>query len=34
LPVLIAEDPLTCVARGCGLALAQLHSVSGIFTAD
>jgi rod shape-determining protein MreB len=34
LPVLIAEDPLTCVARGCGMALDQLHSVSGIFTAD
>jgi rod shape-determining protein MreB and related proteins len=34
LPVLIAEDPLTCVARGCGLALDQLHQVSGIFTSD
>jgi len=34
LPVLIAEDPLTCVVRGCGLALEQLHSVSSIFTAD
>jgi rod shape-determining protein MreB len=34
LPVLIAEDPLTCVARGCGMALDQLHGVSGIFTAD
>jgi rod shape-determining protein MreB len=34
LPVLIAEDPLTCVARGCGIALEQMHSVSGIFTAD
>ena len=34
LPVLIAEDPLTCVARGCGMALEQLHSVSGIFTSD
>jgi len=34
LPVLIAEDPLTCVARGCGMALDQLHSVSGIFTSD
>jgi rod shape-determining protein MreB len=34
LPVLIAEDPLTCVARGCGMALEQLHSVSGIFTTD
>jgi rod shape-determining protein MreB len=34
LPVLIAEDPLTCVARGCGMALDQLHRVSGVFTAD
>ena len=34
LPVLIAEEPLTCVARGCGLALDQLHQVSGIFTND
>ncbi len=34
LPVLIAEEPLTCVARGCGLALDQLHQVSGIFTPD
>jgi rod shape-determining protein MreB len=34
LPVLIAEDPLTCVARGCGIALEQMHSVNGIFTAD
>jgi len=34
LPVLIAEEPLTCVARGCGLALDQLHQVSGIFTSD
>jgi rod shape-determining protein MreB len=34
LPVLIAEEPLTCVARGCGLALDQLHQVSGIFTTD
>jgi rod shape-determining protein MreB len=34
LPVLIAEDPLTCVARGCGMALDQLHRVNGIFTAD
>ncbi len=34
LPVLIAEDPLTCVARGCGIALSQLHSVGSIFSAD
>ena len=34
LPVLIAEDPLTCVARGCGMALERLNHVSGIFTVD
>jgi len=34
LPVLIAEDPLTCVARGCGMALDQLHGVTSIFTND
>ena len=34
LPVLIAEDPLTCVARGCGMALEQLQGVTSIFTDD
>jgi rod shape-determining protein MreB len=34
LPVIVAEDPLTCVARGCGLAL-ELMDQSGLqFAAD
>jgi rod shape-determining protein MreB len=34
LPVMVAEDPLTCVARGCGLAL-ELMDQSGLqFAAD
>ena len=34
LPVLLAKDPLTCVVRGCGLALERLDGVGGIFTND
>ena len=34
LPVLIAEDPLTCVVKGCGMALDRLESGPGIFTVD
>lgn len=34
LPVLIAEDPLTCVARGCGMALDQLDRGVSIFAVD
>jgi rod shape-determining protein MreB len=34
LPVLLAEDPLTCVVKGCGLALGQLDRIDGIFTND
>ena len=34
LPVLIAEDPLTCVARGCGIALDQMQAVTNIFSSD
>jgi len=34
LPVLIAEDPLTCVARGCGIALDQMQAVTNIFSRD
>ena len=29
LPVVIAEDPLTCVARGGGIALELMDSASG-----
>ncbi len=34
LPVLIADDPLTCVVRGTGKALEKLDAYSGIFTSD
>ena len=34
LPVMLAEDPLTCVVRGCGLALGKLDRIDGIFTND
>lgn len=33
LPVIVAEDPLTCVARGGGRALEMLDTVSGEFLA-
>ncbi len=32
LPVLVAEDPLTCVVRGCGIALEKMDQLGGIFT--
>ncbi|MDO5692701.1 MAG: rod shape-determining protein [Pseudomonadota bacterium] len=32
LPVLVAEEPLTCVVRGCGLALERMERLGGIFT--
>ncbi len=31
LPVLVAEDPLTCVVRGCEIALDHIDSFGGIF---
>lgn len=31
LPVLVAEDPLTCVVRGCGIALENMDKQGGIF---
>lgn len=34
LPVTLAEDPLTCVVRGCGMALERLEGLNGIFTND
>jgi rod shape-determining protein MreB len=34
LPVIVAEDPLTCVVRGSGMALEQIEQLSGIFTND
>ena len=32
LPVHVAEDPLTCVVRGCGLALERMDKLGTIFT--
>ena len=32
LPVLVAEDPLTCVVRGCGIALDQMERLGSIFS--
>jgi len=32
LPVLVAEDPLTCVVRGCGMALERMDKLGTIFT--
>jgi len=34
LPVIIAEDPLTCVVRGSGKALEKIDRLVGIFTHD
>ena len=34
LPVLVAEDPLTCVVRGCGMALEQMDQLGSIFTSE
>jgi rod shape-determining protein MreB len=34
LPVLVAEQPLTCVVRGCGLALERMDRLGSIFTSD
>jgi rod shape-determining protein MreB and related proteins len=34
LPVIIAEDPLTCVVRGSGKALEQIDRLVGIFAHD
>jgi rod shape-determining protein MreB len=34
LPVLVAEDPLTCVVRGCGMALERMERLGSIFTSN
>ena len=34
LPVIIAEEPLTCVVRGCGKALENVDRLGSIFTND
>jgi rod shape-determining protein MreB len=32
LPIVITEDPLTCVARGCGRALQEMEALGDVFT--
>jgi len=32
LPVIIADDPLTCVVRGSGKALEKMDKLGSIFT--
>ncbi len=34
LPVVVADDPLTCVVRGCGEALEHLEKLGPVFTDD
>jgi rod shape-determining protein MreB len=34
LPVVVAEDPLTCVVRGCGEALEHLERLGNVFIYD
>ena len=34
LPTLIAEDPLTCVVRGCGIALETMSGLGTVFTSE
>ncbi|NDY91038.1 rod shape-determining protein [Ideonella livida] len=34
LPVLVAEEPLTCVVRGCGMALDRMDGVRSLFTSE
>lgn len=33
-PVVVAEEPLTCVARGCGMALDKMDKLASIFTSE
>ena len=34
IPVILADDPLTCVVRGCGMALERLEGLASIFTSE
>ena len=34
LPVIVADDPLTCVVRGSGKALEKMDKLGSIFTND
>jgi rod shape-determining protein MreB len=32
--VIVADDPLTCVARGCGMALEKMDKLASIFASE
>ena len=32
LPVIVADDPLTCVVRGSGMALEEMDKLATVFT--
>ena len=34
LPVIVADEPLTCVARGCGMALEKMDKLGSIFASE
>ena len=34
LPVLVSEDPLTCVVRGSGMALERMDKLGSLFSYD
>ena len=34
IPVILAEEPLTCVVRGCGMALERLENLASIFSSE
>lgn len=34
LPTLVSDEPLTCVVRGCGLALERMDELGGIFASE
>ena len=34
IPVILADEPLTCVVRGCGMALERLEGLTGIFASE
>lgn len=34
IPVILADEPLTCVVRGCGMALERLENLSSIFSTE
>jgi rod shape-determining protein MreB len=34
LPVIVADDPLSCVATGCGQALEKMEKIDSIFTSE